>query len=161
MTPTRVHQLPSEFWREFAELAERRLLQAGVRSRGIADGDLAIGQLSSIRNEAFVVAPPHKDFVYPPNETGWNAAGQLCPLDLKVHGKHFANFKLKVNGDQDCGAHGEIYSCCWPHNLGADCASGWTRRCAVVGAILGMVSGGAVYFGYFGCVGSLLRTLSY
>ena len=47
------------FWFNFIRTVERHLKQAGIRSRGTADGDLALPSClyASLRNEAFVRAP--------------------------------------------------------------------------------------------------------
>lgn len=75
------------FWFNFIRTAEERLAKAGVRSRGVASGDLALPgcAFASLRNEAFVLDPtkpdtnPHEK-VYPPNACGWNAAGHPNPF---------------------------------------------------------------------------------
>lgn len=74
---------PAEKWLTFIAEAEQALESAGVRSRGIADGDFPLGKYASIRNEAFV-PDGKKDMVYPPNEAGWNGAGHMCPLPLSA-----------------------------------------------------------------------------
>mmetsp|Transcript_14955 Transcript_14955/g.26192 ORF Transcript_14955/g.26192 Transcript_14955/m.26192 type:complete len:268 (+) Transcript_14955:89-892(+) len=89
----------SDFWLQFVREAETALAAAGIRSRGVADGDLALGAYASLRNEAFVLG---RDVcgdmmpIYPPNAAGWNAAGHDCPLNLPmaVHLKAQALFLL-------------------------------------------------------------------
>ena len=51
----------SAFWFDFIRRAERALATAGVRSRGTADGDLALPtcRYASLRNEAFCMAPSY------------------------------------------------------------------------------------------------------
>ena len=66
------------FWIEFIEKAEDALESAGVTPGRCADGDLAIGKFSSLRNEAFVVE--NSELKYPPNHLGWNAAKQSLPF---------------------------------------------------------------------------------
>lgn len=68
------------YWFTFIREAERRLSALGVRSRGCAVGDFPLPgcRYTSLRNEAFVRVG--KDLVYPPNESGWNAARQPNPL---------------------------------------------------------------------------------
>eukprot|EP00299_Pterocystis_sp_00344_P014937 c7439_g1_i1.p1 GENE.c7439_g1_i1~~c7439_g1_i1.p1 ORF type:complete len:645 (-),score=154.87 c7439_g1_i1:4-1893(-) len=91
-----IYQAP--FWFTFIREAERRLSIAGVRSRGVADGDLGLPgcRYASLRNEAFVRVPCKAlhiddstkqvttrmttDFAYPPNQCGWNAARDRNPL---------------------------------------------------------------------------------
>ena len=84
-----VYQAP--FWFTFIREAERRLQRAGIRSRGVADGDLALPGCiyASLRNEAFVPVPIEsedpvsrqtKQLVYPPNSHGWNAAKHPNPF---------------------------------------------------------------------------------
>lgn len=69
-------------WFTFIAEAERRLSALGVRSRGCARGDLALPncKYASLRNEAFVKID--KDFVYPPNDSGWNGARHRVPQSL-------------------------------------------------------------------------------
>lgn len=73
----------SLFWADFVQAAENKLAAAGVRSRGVADGDFPLGEYASLRNEAFVL-DSSREFVYPPNCVGWNAAGHCCPLQLSL-----------------------------------------------------------------------------
>lgn len=74
------------FWFNFIRTAERRLAHEGVRSRGVADGDLQLPGCvyTSLRNESFVKDPAKcetdTDKVYPPNSCGWNAAGHPNPF---------------------------------------------------------------------------------
>jgi hypothetical protein len=80
------------FWIAFLLEAQKRFLQAGVRPKPIADGDLPLGRFVSLRNETFCLLRDEwrdhpsqvrydrsarsqsPQFVYPPNEAGWNAA---------------------------------------------------------------------------------------
>jgi len=83
----REFQRDSDFWLKFVEVAEAKLATAGIKSRGVADGDLPLGIYASIRNEAFVLdrdACGDTLPCYPPNAAGWNAAGHECPLDLPL-----------------------------------------------------------------------------
>lgn len=100
----------SVFYFDFIATCERLLRKKGVRSHGgVAAGDLPLPwcQYASIRNEAFVLQSPrrHRDdlvddednrvadkdenntehlvYVYPPNESGWNAAGHFVPEKIK------------------------------------------------------------------------------
>lgn len=84
------------FWMKFISAIERAFAAAGIRTRGVADGDLAIGTYASLRNESFVLLDPtwqlppgwsgldlgsnRPMYVYPPNIAGHNAAQQRCPL---------------------------------------------------------------------------------
>jgi len=74
------------FWFNFIRTAEKRLSTAGVRSRGVADGDLGLPGCvyASLRNEAFINDPAkpeaNAEQVYPPNECGWNAARHSNPF---------------------------------------------------------------------------------
>ena len=76
------------FWFQFITEAERRLAAAGLRSAGLANGDLPLPgcRYCSLRNEAYVfVENPdwaegmrdelRQQLEYPPNATGWNARG--------------------------------------------------------------------------------------
>eukprot|EP01117_Protostelium_nocturnum_P015984 TRINITY_DN6242_c0_g1_i1.p1 TRINITY_DN6242_c0_g1~~TRINITY_DN6242_c0_g1_i1.p1 ORF type:complete len:315 (+),score=72.10 TRINITY_DN6242_c0_g1_i1:100-945(+) len=74
----------SKFWFDFITKAENRLKEEGVRSNGLANGDLSLPgcRYASLRNEAFVIVKkgdhlPH----YPPNSFGWNAAKHPNPLE--------------------------------------------------------------------------------
>eukprot|EP00808_Paulinella_micropora_P031671 g77711.t1 len=78
-------------WLHFVREAESALARAGVRSRGIAHGDLPIGThgYASLRNEAFVRVSKehlhtseHVEYIYPPNSCGWNAANHTPPFAL-------------------------------------------------------------------------------
>jgi hypothetical protein len=90
---------PPSFWFDFVARAEAALARAGVRSRGLADGDLSLGgTYASLRNEAFVRQRPEwqlppgwtgvdlgrghdkETWIYPPNTAGHNAAGHRDPL---------------------------------------------------------------------------------
>ena len=42
------------FWWDFIDAVEKRFAEQGVRSRGCAVGDLAVGAYASLRNESFV-----------------------------------------------------------------------------------------------------------
>ncbi|CAE7706600.1 unnamed protein product [Symbiodinium pilosum] len=74
----------SEFWLDFVVQAETALAGAGIRSRGTANGDLSLGHYASLRNEAFIFDPSEGLYIYPPNDSGWNAAGHSCPLQLPL-----------------------------------------------------------------------------
>lgn len=96
------------FWTELMRDAEEALQTAGVQSNsGIAIGDLPLGgRYASLRNEAFVAVPTygplgqaHTEYIYPPNNTGWNAAGHPCPLKLCWRWRFAA-------------AMGQVYCCC-------------------------------------------------
>lgn len=91
-----------DFWKNFIKIAEERLQQRGVKSNGTAVGDKPLGVYASLRNEAFVpfqegwfipssglpgLDPTQKlegQFVYPPNEAGYNGAKQKDPFS-KIH----------------------------------------------------------------------------
>lgn len=95
------------FWFTFIREAERRLQLAGIRSRGVADGDLALPSCiyASLRNEAFVPIPKvlengttTKELVYPPNHTGWNAARHPNPfLDVIFFLRSLTPFIQRIN----------------------------------------------------------------
>jgi hypothetical protein len=84
--PSKLYNSP--FWFSFLRTAEERLARAGVRSRGVADGDLPLPTCAyaSLRNESFVQDPAKSSseaggmLVYPPNHCGWNAAGHVNPF---------------------------------------------------------------------------------
>eukprot|EP00931_Biecheleriopsis_adriatica_P057247 TRINITY_DN33958_c0_g1_i1.p1 TRINITY_DN33958_c0_g1~~TRINITY_DN33958_c0_g1_i1.p1 ORF type:complete len:307 (-),score=60.98 TRINITY_DN33958_c0_g1_i1:206-1126(-) len=91
------------FWFNFVRTAEKRLAEAGVRSRGLAEGDLKLPGCvyASLRNEAFVEDPEHHEAgmkVYPPNACGWNAAGDMNPfLDVIFFLKQLEPFMDALN----------------------------------------------------------------
>eukprot|EP00455_Lapot_gusevi_P043967 TRINITY_DN5432_c0_g2_i5.p1 TRINITY_DN5432_c0_g2~~TRINITY_DN5432_c0_g2_i5.p1 ORF type:complete len:251 (+),score=22.46 TRINITY_DN5432_c0_g2_i5:69-821(+) len=79
----------SAFWFDFIRAAERRFLEAGIESNGVADGDLALPgcRYASLRNEAFVKVPTERgtlEFQYPPNSSGWNGANHPNPLERTI-----------------------------------------------------------------------------
>lgn len=93
------------FWFNFIRTAERRLAEAAVRSRGVAEGDLGLPGCvyASLRNEAFVEDPaqPEKsmDKVYPPNASGWNAGGHPNPfIDVIFFLKQLEPFMHALHG---------------------------------------------------------------
>ena len=61
---------------------EKKLSQENIKQtveNGCAYGDLWIGKFASLRNEAFCVGN-NGEFIYPPNERGWNSARQKMPF---------------------------------------------------------------------------------
>lgn len=62
----------------FIQLAENELFKKGIKIHGCADGDLWLGNFSSLRNEAYI--PIGGNFAYPPNSYGWNASHQKIPF---------------------------------------------------------------------------------
>eukprot|EP00048_Salpingoeca_helianthica_P015276 m.225934 g.225934 ORF g.225934 m.225934 type:complete len:313 (+) comp16832_c0_seq1:55-993(+) len=98
ITPTLEH--PTRFWQELVAEAEAALAAARVRPRGLADGDLALGEYASLRNEAFVRHRPEwqlpsgwsgvdlgrghesEQWIYPPNAAGHNSANHRSPLPV-------------------------------------------------------------------------------
>lgn len=94
------------FWFTFVRTAEKRLAEAGVRTRGVADGDLLLPTCvyASLRNEAFCKdpaqagTPNENELVYPPNVCGWNAADELNPfLDVIFFLSTLAPFICKIS----------------------------------------------------------------
>jgi hypothetical protein len=98
--PTRETQQSREFWLAFIATAESRLAQHNVKERPHPIGDKPLGRYSSLRNESFIplkeewnsIVPPNRrvvfngrDYCYPPNEAGWNAAGHKNPLKRKLY----------------------------------------------------------------------------
>ena len=88
---------PGQFWAEFIEETENRLRINGVKSRGCAEGDLALGEYASIRNEAYVkwvtTVNDRGELLYPPNAAGFNAAGHFLPDNVKAILQHFDAFE--------------------------------------------------------------------
>lgn len=80
---SREDEEPNSFWYELVFEVEKKLLKQNVKTsvlNNCADGDLWIGKYCSLRNEAFTLYKG--EYVYPPNETGWNAANQKCPFSF-------------------------------------------------------------------------------
>ena len=72
------------FWYELLIDIESKLKNAKIKRKklnGAADGDLWLGQYSSLRNEAFCFEKKEKDYVYPPNNRGWNSVNQKKPFN--------------------------------------------------------------------------------
>ena len=62
---------------------EKELNNANIRQRienGVADGDLWLGKYVSLRNEAYW-KNEEDDYIYPPNEKGWNSIKQKKPFN--------------------------------------------------------------------------------
>jgi hypothetical protein len=90
-----------DFWITFINKAEERLQKAGIKSRGLAHGDKAIGKYCSLRNESFIESEEKREesssahdvngrmFCYPPNSAGYNAAEDEDPLIRKSRCCHF------------------------------------------------------------------------
>lgn len=102
----------TDFFTSLVSAAEARLRIHNVRSRGCADGDLPLGQYTSLRNEAYVKRRLRKlvhqngavtygdeqswllsetaaaewqmldEWIYPRNNDGWNAAHHSCPVSI-------------------------------------------------------------------------------
>lgn len=89
----------NEFIFTFIQLADKELLKKGIKIHGCADGDLWLGNFSSLRNEAYI--PIDGTPTYPPNENGWNAAQQKMPftwfeiwkLRRKINSLHYSEIK--------------------------------------------------------------------
>ena len=87
-------QHSSEAWWRFIRTVEEKLAAAGLSHRGCADGDLPLTNYVSLRNEAFCMGPKQrydstsgrmvddKDWIYPPNDRGWNAGTHTVPIRL-------------------------------------------------------------------------------
>ena len=97
--PTRDMQQSKEFWQDFWMTAEARLAEHNVREIAHPVGDNPLGRYCSLRNEAFIpmrtaweqtipasrrVSFMNREYCYPPNEAGWNAAGHKNPLMPRV-----------------------------------------------------------------------------
>ena len=62
---------------------EKELNNLNIRQRvknGVAEGDLWLGKYTSLRNEAYC-KNNEDEYVYPPNENGWNSSGNKMPFD--------------------------------------------------------------------------------
>jgi hypothetical protein len=88
-------QQSREFWLSFIAAAEARLAVQKIKPLPPPDGDYPLGTYSSLRNEAFTLMLPKwenkiaksnlakfddRQYCYPPNDAGWNAAGHKNPL---------------------------------------------------------------------------------
>ncbi len=103
-----------KFWVGFVENVELQLCAANIQARAIASGDLQLGRYTSIRNEAFIlkttemiiredqwegydrrleeINPNAKQYIYPPNEVGYNAANHEEPGFITlIHAKQRTN----------------------------------------------------------------------
>ena len=108
--PTQNTQQSREYWQDFIATAESRLAQHAIKERPHPEGDNPLGRYSSIRNESFIVLKEEwhalvplnrrlafngKDYCYPPNVAGWNAAGHKNPLLNKVSAFFSQSWKKK------------------------------------------------------------------
>ena len=72
-----------KFYYELLIDIENQLNKLRVRQRikdGFADGDLWLGKYVSLRNEAYC-KNKEDEYVYPPNEKGWNSSKQKLPFN--------------------------------------------------------------------------------
>lgn len=90
---TKADEHSEDFWTDLIEEIEISLFNNNIKSNGLALGDYPIGNYTSIRNEAFVYDKKSKEFIYPPDNTGWNATGMELPFDLNI-------FKTKQKFDK-------------------------------------------------------------
>jgi hypothetical protein len=70
-----------EFWINFVGEIEVLLDENGIEPNGLANGDYRIGKYVSLRNEAFVLNNTG-NYIYPPNERGWNPLQHPLPLSI-------------------------------------------------------------------------------
>jgi len=70
-----------DFWIQFFFRIEFCLKSNRIKPNGLAEGDLMLGEYVSLRNEAYVKVK--ENFMYPPDEFGWNAAGHDLPFDVR------------------------------------------------------------------------------
>jgi hypothetical protein len=95
------HQIhSSRFWRAYIQEAVKRLEAQSIQPRAIAKGDKPLNKYCSIRNESYIPKlpsmqlpkdwdgydatleksqPSHPQYIYPPNESGFNAAQHPVP----------------------------------------------------------------------------------
>ena len=72
-----------KFWYEFLIDVENKLKKDNIQKRkdnGCADGDLYLGEYTSLRNESFTFDPISKVYEFPPNNRGWNGNNQKIPF---------------------------------------------------------------------------------
>jgi hypothetical protein len=76
---------PWAFYREFIRKAEKILSANNIRSNSCAHGDKWLGgKYASLRNETFVMIG--KDFIYPPNQCGYNGCKYKDDVFRKLKG---------------------------------------------------------------------------
>jgi hypothetical protein len=80
-----------DFWVDLIRIIEKELKENFIKSNNLANGDLKIGEYTSLRNEAYVFI--NNENVYPPDEYGWNSTKKKLPFDLKK----FEKVKKKQN----------------------------------------------------------------
>lgn len=83
------------FWYDFFCCAEHILEINSIESNGLANGDLKLGNYVSLRNEAYVYDKEKDEFIYPPDNAGWNGAGNELPFQLSK----FPMFGKNDNGN--------------------------------------------------------------
>jgi hypothetical protein len=98
--PTLQMQQTRDFWRSFIVSAEAMLVEQKIKPLPHPKGDYPLGTYSSLRNEAFtlvlpewdnIIAKSHRalfddrEYCYPPNMAGWNAAGHKNPLRNPIY----------------------------------------------------------------------------
>ena len=72
-----------KFYYNFLIDIEEQLNNLKIRQRiinGVADGDLWLGKYSSLRNESYC-KDENEEYVYPPNDKGWNSAKHKMPFN--------------------------------------------------------------------------------
>ena len=95
-----------DFWLQFLLESERILEANKIIPNGCAEGDFKLGKYSSLRNEAFIPHSTEDCYIYPPDESGWNAANHKLPFDLfkirdilngnEIRRKHTSSFVSKI-----------------------------------------------------------------
>ena len=88
---TEKDQISIDRYLDYAVRAEKLLEENHIQSNGCADGDFPIGKYTSLRNEKFVAIENNSNslsdtpkLIYPPNECGYNGAGDKQDLAQEI-----------------------------------------------------------------------------
>jgi len=87
-----------EFWFDLFMKVEYELSKNNIRSNGLANGDLGLGNYVSLRNEAYCYDKVTGIDIYPPDQNGWNALKHKVPFKLlrfQTKGKESSGVSLK------------------------------------------------------------------
>ena len=71
------------FWFDFLSCGEHILERNKITSNGCANGDLPLGKYFSLRNEEYVYDKSAKEYIYPPDDRGYNGAENILPFNIE------------------------------------------------------------------------------
>lgn len=107
--------LRPSFWFTFIREAEKRLANAAIRSRGVADGDLALPgcRYASLRNEAYVLEPTN-----PPLPLASSLDASLASGASAVHLSSVHTYTSSADSEAKSGAliESAAAAACVPHH---------------------------------------------